>query len=102
MATKVEVPVQQVPVQGFAANNWKGLTLDELKVRRAKQLVLREVSRANIGNTLSNTKQQVSQNGVRGLLFSNNTIMGLKKTDYALLGYKLITLLIKKYARRKK
>lgn len=102
MSSKVDKNVQPPAYQDANVSDWKGLTIDELKMRRAKQLVLREVSRANLGNTLSNTRQQVSQNGVRGLLFSNNTIAGLKKADYALLGYKLVTLLVKRYLRRKK
>lgn len=81
---------------------WKGLTLDELKMRRAKALVLREVSRMSLSQQLSSTKENVSQNGVRALLFSDNTIAGLKKTDYAYLGYKAVRLLVRLYLRRKR
>lgn len=84
------------------AVEWKGLTIDELKMRRAKALVLREVSRMSLMQQFSNTKENVSQNGVRGLLFSNKTISGLKKTDYAYLGYKAVRLLVRLYLRRKR
>lgn len=79
---------------------WKGLTIDELKMRRAKQLVLREVNRASLSYQLNNVRDNVSQNGIRGLLFSDNAITGLKKADYAFLGYKAIALLIKLYMRK--
>ncbi len=81
---------------------WKGLTMDELKMRRAKQLVLREVNRASLNYQLSNARENVSQNGIRGLLFSDKTITGLKKADYAFLGYKVIALLVKLYARHRR
>ena len=75
---------------------------DELKMRRAKQLVLREVNRASLNYQFANMRDNVSQNGVRGLLFSDNAITGLKKADYAFLGYKALTLLIKLYTRRRR
>ena len=81
---------------------WKGLTMDELKMRRAKQLVLREVNRASLSYQLNNARDNVSQNGIRGLLFSDKAITGLKKADYAFLGYKALALLIKLYTRRRR
>ena len=81
---------------------WKGLTIDELKMRRAKALVMREVNRASISYQFANMRNDVSQNGVRALLFSDNTIAGLKKTDYAYLGYKAVRLLVRLYLRRKR
>ena len=81
---------------------WKGLTMDELKMRLAKQLVLREVNRASLSYQLNNARDNVSQNGVRGLLFSDKAITGLKKADYAFLGYKALALLIKLYTRRRR
>ena len=85
---------------GNEQQQWKGLTIDELKMRRAKQLVLREVNRASLSYQLNNVRDNVSQNGIRGLLFSDNAITGLKKADYAFLGYKAIALLIKLYMRK--
>lgn len=83
-----------------AQQQWKGLTMDELKMRRAKQLVLREVNRASLSYQLNNARENVSQNGIRGLLFNDKERTGLKKADYAFLGYKAIALLIKLYTRR--
>ena len=91
-----------LPASNATQQEWKGLTMDELKMRRAKRLVMREVSRANLVNKLNNTRDNVSQNGVRALLFNNNTIAGLKKADYALLGYKAVVLLIKIFTRRRR
>ena len=74
---------------------WKGLTMDELKM-------LREVNRASLSYQLNNARDNVSQNGIRGLLFSDKAITGLKKADYAFLGYKALALLIKLYTRRRR
>ena len=81
---------------------WKGLTIDELKMRRAKALVMREVNRASISYQFANMRNDVSQNGVRGLLFSNKTVAGLKKADYAVLGVRALKLLFKFYTRRRR
>ena len=93
---------QLIKSTSATAAEWKGLTIEELKMRRAKALVLREVSRMSLSQQLNNTKENVSQNGVRALLFSDNTIAGLKKTDYAYLGYKAVRLLVRLYLRRKR
>ena len=95
------------PVAMAAANDtpqqqWKGLTMDELRMRRAKQLVIREVNRASLNYKLSSMRNNVSQNGVRGVLFNNSTITGLKKADYASLGYKAVALLVKIFVRRRR
>ena len=89
-------------VQNSQTKEWKGLTIDELKMRRAKALVFREVNRANLSYQFNNARDNFSQNGVRSLLFSNNTIAGLMKADYMFIGVKAISLLIKLYLRRKK
>jgi hypothetical protein len=81
---------------------WKGLTIDELKMRRAKALVMREVNRASISYQFASMRNDVSQKGVRGLLFSNKTVSGLKKADYAVLGARALRLLIKLYTRRRR
>ncbi len=83
------------------SRDWKGLTLDELKMRRAKSLVRREVGRMSLMHQLQSARVNVSENGVRSLLFSGNTVAGLKKADYAFLGYKALRLLIRLYLRRK-
>jgi len=91
-----------LPKNSSNTQEWKGLTLDELKMRRAKSLVRREISRMSLAHQFDSTKNNLSQNGIRGLLFSNNTISGLKKADYAFLGYKAVALLVRLYLRRKR
>lgn len=81
---------------------WRGLTIDELKMRRAKALVMREVSRTSLSYQFNNARDNVSQNGLRGLLFSENTVAGLKKADYLLLGFKAASAIVKLYLRRKR
>ena len=95
-------PPATLPTTNTQQQQWKGLTIDELKMRRAKSLVIREVNRAALSYQFNNARDNVSQNGIRGLLFSNNTITGLKKADYLFLSAKAIGLLIKLYSRRKK
>lgn len=98
----MNVSQEQAMLPATATKEWKGLTMDELKMRRAKSLVMREVNRAGLMHKYSSTRDNVSQNGVRALLFSGNTVAGLKKADYLLLGAKAIGLLLKLYSRRKK
>ena len=64
---------------------WKGLTLEELRFRRAMALVRCQLSREAM---VEDVKEQVNTNGVRSLLFSNKTTMRLKKVDMLLLGFK--------------
>ena len=91
MSANNTLPTTAVPTTtSTQQKEWKGLTMDELKMRRAKSLVLREVNRANLSYQFNNARDDVSQNGIRGLLFSNNTITGLKKADYLFLGAKAI------------
>lgn len=103
MSANNTLPTTAVPTTtSTQQKEWKGLTMDELKMRRAKSLVLREVNRANLSYQFNNARDNVSQNGIRGLLFSNNTITGLKKADYLFLGAKAIGILLRLYSRRKK
>ena len=103
MSANNTLPPTTVPTTtSTQQKEWKGLTMDELKMRRAKSLVLREVNRANLSYQFNNARDNVSQNGIRGLLFSNNTITGLKKADYLFLGAKAIGILLRLYSRRKK
>ena len=82
--------------------SWKGMTLDELKMRRAKSLIKREVGRMDLMREVQQARSNVQENGVRGMLFSNSQIAGLKKADYAFLSYKLVKMLVKLYARRRR
>ena len=68
---------------------WKGMTLDQLRRARAKALVRREVGRATMQYSLDNVKDNVSNNGIRALMFSPGTVSHLKTVDYVLLGFKL-------------
>lgn len=81
---------------------WNGYTIDELKRRRAKALIKREVARAQLAGTMANARQFTSQHGVRALLFNGKEVAGLNKADYALLSFKVIRLVARWWARRKK
>ncbi len=79
---------------------WRGLTLDELRKRRAKALLRREVGKVKINAALGNVRTRVNDNGIRGLMFSNKAISNLKAADYVFLGWKIARFFIK--ARRRK
>lgn len=104
MPSKIEKSSSAPAVQVVAApvEDWKGLTLDELQRRRAKWLVKREVSRMSMAQQYQSTRENVSQNGVRGLLFNSGEVAMLKKTDYFYLGYKAVSALVKLYLKRKR
>lgn len=74
---------------------WKGITLEELRMRRAKALLKREVEKERMSNVVENVRTRVADNGIRGLMFNNNAISGLKAADYAFLGWRLTRLLLK-------
>ena len=71
------------------SGEWQGMTLEQLRRARAKALVRREVGRATMQFSLDNVKENVSNNGVRALMFSPGTVNSLKTADYVLLGFKL-------------
>ena len=73
-----------------APNDWRGMTLDELKRARGKALVRREVGRATMQYSLDGVKDNVASNGVRALMFSPGTVSHLKTADYVLLGFRLM------------
>jgi hypothetical protein len=104
MPTKPQAVSSLPAVPSIAApqQEWKGLTLEELQKRRAKWLIKREVSRMSMAHQYQSTRENVSQNGVRGLLFSTGEVAMLKKTDYFYLGYKALNALIKLYIKRKR
>lgn len=74
---------------------WNGCTLEQLRQRRAISLVKREVGKERMNNVLDNMRTRVADNGVRGLLFNNNTISGLRTADYLLLGLRLSQAILK-------
>lgn len=71
------------------ANDWKGMTLEDLKRARGKALVRREVGRAAMQYNIDGLKTNVANNGVRALMFTPDTISHLKTADYVLLGFRL-------------
>lgn len=104
MSSKVEKTSSSPVVQVVTApaGDWNGLTLEELQKRRAKWLVKREVSRMSLAHKYQSTRENVSQNGVRGLLFNSGEVAMLKKTDYFYLGFKALNALVKLYLKRKR
>lgn len=104
MPTKTETPSSATSANSVAITSepWKGLTLEELQRRRTKGLIKREVSRMSLANQYQSTRENVSQNGVRGLLFNPSEVRMLKKTDYFYLAYKAINALVKIYIKRKR
>ena len=83
------------------AEAWRGMTLDELQRKRMIALVKREVGRERINHVVGGMRDNVAQNGVRGLLFDNNTISGLKTADYVLLGWRATRMIMKLWNKRK-
>ena len=71
------------------SGDWQGMTLEQLRRARAKALVRREVGRATMQYSIDNVKDNVSNNGVRALMFSPGTVSHLKTADYVLLGFRL-------------
>ena len=81
--------------------NWKGLTLDQLRMRRAKALLRREVGKVKMNAALDGMRTRVSDNGIRGLMFNDKTLGHLKAADYAFIGWRLARLFIKARKRKK-
>ena len=71
------------------SGEWQGMTLEQLRRARAKALVRREVGRTTMQYSLDNVKDNVSNNGIRALMFSPETVNHLKTADYVLLGFRL-------------
>ncbi len=68
--------------------NWKGMTLEELRMKRAKALILSEVTKAQLLSSYNVMKAKTNSHGVRALLFHNSVIKSLKTADYLFLGAK--------------
>lgn len=89
------VDIQQLPVTTpDAPEDWKGMTLEELRIARGKALVRREVSRATMQYNLDGVKDNVASNGMRALMFSPSTVSHLKTADYVYLGFRLAKWLV--------
>ena len=88
--TNPGVTQPQLPVATpDAPENWRGMTLDELRRARGKALVRREVGRASMQYSIDGLKSNVESNGVRALMFSPSTVSHLKTADYVLLGFRV-------------
>ena len=82
-------PAQLPVVTPDAPDNWRGMTLEELRRARGKALVRREVERATLQYNIDGVKSNVAANGVRALMFTPETVTHLKTADYVLLGFRL-------------
>ena len=82
-------------------NDWKGLTLEQLRMRRAKALLRREVGKVKLNAALDGMKTRVSDNGIRGLMFNDKTLGHLKTADYVFLGWKIAQRFITARKRKK-
>ncbi len=71
------------------SGNWQGLTLEQLRYRRALSAVKLEAGKERITNFMGDTKEKVEKGGLRGLLFSNKMVGRLKWVDYLILGYQV-------------
>jgi len=99
LSVSVTMPAEPM---SSVSQQWKGMNLDELRHARAMALVRREVGRVKLQNRFAEVKTDVNNNGVRSLLFSNNAVAGLKKADYAFLGFKLAGLLLRLYRKKRR
>ena len=72
-----------------APDDWRGMTLEELRRARGKALVRREVERATMQLNIDGMKSNIENNGIRALMFSPGTVHQLNTADYVLLGFKL-------------
>lgn len=100
MSNAPELKSASGSVPAIAEDQWEGLTLDELRQRRAKALVRREVERVKMDQVLKGAKTRVNEHGVRALMFNDKTIGRLKTADYLLVGFKLTRSLMKLWRKR--
>lgn len=89
-------------LSSHVSKKWEGLTLEQLRMKRAMALVQREMGRAQFVQKFADKKEEISHTGIRGLLFSKNTVAKLKTADYLLLGWKLASSIIKFNMRKRK
>ena len=85
-----------------AATQWKGYTLDELRMARAKALLHREFGRIQLQNDLQNVGTRAKEQGIRGLLFSNDVVGKLNKVDYIYLAFRAARLVTRLWLKRRK
>lgn len=99
--TSLPAPSDKPVAMPAEESQWKGLTIDELRLRRAVALVRKEMGKERMSMTIDGLRGRVADNGVRGLLFNDKTITGLKTADYALIGWKIARAIIKLRRKRK-
>lgn len=73
-----------------APDDWRGMTIEELRRARAKALIRREVSRASMQYNIDGVRSNVASNGMRALMFSPDMVSRLNTADYVVLGFRLI------------
>ncbi len=84
-------------------NQWKGYTLEELRMKRAKALIMTEVSKSQLLSAYEMAKSKTSSHGVRAHCYSTTTCWrGWKTTDYLILGAKTTMLGYKLWKKFKK
>ena len=84
------------------SNTWRGMTLEELRMKRAKALIMTEVNKAPLVADFQLAKSKTRSHGIRALIFNNNELSGLKLTDYLLIGVKTAMLGAKLWKKYKK
>lgn len=91
----------KLPVDVVNHNRWNGLTLDEIRQMRVVTLVHRELGREHLAIKMGELHHNVSNNGIRGLLFNSFQISKLKTVDYILLGWNVVKYFVKIKNRKK-
>ena len=84
------------------SNTCRGMTLEELRMKRAKALIMTEVNKAQLVADFQLAKSKTRSHGIRALIFNNNEVSGLKLTDYLLIGVKTAMLGAKLWKKYKK
>ena len=100
--TNPDVTQQMSVLTNDAPDDWRGMTLEQLRRARGKALVRREVGRATMQYSLDGVKDNVANKGVRALMFSPSTVSHLKTADYLLLGFRLARWLMSMRNRRRR
>lgn len=84
------------------SNDWKGMTLEELRMKRAKALIASEINKAQLVSSYQLAKSKTNSHGIRALLFNNGMLKNLKTADYLMLGAKAGLLGLKIWKKFKK
>lgn len=82
--------------------NNRGMTLEELRTKRAKALIMSEVTKAQLLSSYNVMKSKNGNHGIRAFLFSNSVVKSLKTADYIFLGAKAAMLGFRLWRNHKK